>query len=125
MTSLMTSISNLSDIDWADLVADRLVPYDPQRPETIFLSRDIAHSLRHWFKRGQDEAAVRVEMLKKALTAAKTLLEEEHKSLTEGYTILYTKDPHCGELSAEGKEIIAPFNDALALAHAALQEERK
>jgi hypothetical protein len=55
-----------------------------------------------------------------ALDAAVVLLEEEVQSLRDGHTVLYEKDPEFGQLDAEGRELIAPWEAALAAARAAL-----
>jgi hypothetical protein len=77
-----------------------------------------------------DDQRLRIHMMEKAqatiaglvsaLEEAKKLLEAERDSLVDGYTILYKPDPNYGELSAEGREQVEPFNRCLRKIAAAL-----
>lgn len=63
------------------------------------------------------------ERMRKALEAAEELLRENYQSLVDGYTVLYPPDPDYGKLDAEGREMVAPYEAALAQIRAALAGE--
>lgn len=56
-----------------------------------------------------------------ALNDAYNLMAEHRDFLRDNYSILCAEDPHVGELSAEGKEEIAPWNKVLATAIEAIK----
>jgi hypothetical protein len=63
-----------------------------------------------------------LKQMENALRLCIPLLEDECRSLIDGYTILYKKDPHFGELTPEGKAELRPWARALRAVKAALKE---